>query len=273
MKYRISYAHIPNMGDLLNIHVLEKVFGVKIKQSKAVLCNVSAIGSGLGSFVYSDKLTRRIIQKISGSLLGDVHVWGTGFIRRSDDTNKFYRKNMIFHAVRGDLTRKRIEKMLKKKIDIPTGDGGLLSSMLLEKKPPQKYSLGIIPHFKEQDEEYFKVMQDQNKNSKIINLREDPIEVVKQIAMCETIISSSLHGLVVADSFGIPNKHVKVSDKLLGDGYKFDDYYSAFGLSSSTFDSRSNEVLTINKIIDDYNITTEMVEIKKKQLVESFPRL
>jgi pyruvyltransferase len=37
-----------------------------------------------------------------------------------------------------------------------------------------------------------------------------------------------LHGLVFADSLGVPNKWIYLTDKLAGGSFKFHDYYSVF---------------------------------------------
>ena len=39
----------------------------------------------------------------------------------------FFKRDMNFCAVRGELTRKAVEKMRKKRLDIPTADAGILA--------------------------------------------------------------------------------------------------------------------------------------------------
>jgi pyruvyltransferase len=43
---------------------------------------------------------------------------------------------------------------------------------------------------------------------------------------CKIVLSSSLHGLVLADSFQIPNKRIVLSNNIIGGDFKFKDYYS-----------------------------------------------
>ena len=49
-------------------------------------------------------------------------------------------------------------------------------------------------------------------------------KILNEILECEFLISTALHGLIIADSFNIPNRYMRVteSEHLL----KFDDYYS-----------------------------------------------
>lgn len=70
-----------------------------------------------------------------------------------------------------------------------------------------------------------------------------PISVLHDIARCEYILSSSLHGLVVADALGIPNAWILLSDKVHGNGFKFRDYHSAFNCSYESVALTGNETL------------------------------
>jgi pyruvyltransferase len=54
-----------------------------------------------------------------------------------------------------------------------------------------------------------------------------PKKFVKQIHECEYILSSSLHGIIIADSYGIPAYHIELSDKIIGGQWKFKDYYES----------------------------------------------
>ena len=96
-------------------------------------------------------------------------------------------------------------------------------------------------------------------NAKFINVKDDPIAVLTEIAQCRCILSSSLHGLIAADSFHIPNLHIVFSDRPLGDGYKFDDYL------------RVSAAPAITEIRDGWRIRPEQVEEKKRQMRAAFP--
>ena len=62
---------------------------------------------------------------------------------------------------------------------------------------------------------------------KAINPRDEPLKVVAEIGACRRIVTSSLHGMVVADAFGIPRR-VEISNVLRteteGGDFKFRDY-------------------------------------------------
>lgn len=277
MEYRIYYPQIPNMGDLLNKDMLESLFRIKIQRVNYGESNLSAIGSSLSHALYSSQLKVRMKQRIIRILKNDpFYIWGTGFISyNAHEDNKFRFRNIRVLSLRGNLSKNRVEKILGKKLSIPTGDGGLLVDRWIGENPPKKYHIGIIPHFREKDSPIISEMKKKYSDSVIIDLGKKPIDVVKEIASCETILSSSLHGLIVADSFHIPNKHILLypyGERMLGDGFKFADYYSSYGLKDNPIDVSTTNWPTIQSIIDDYCIEPSVVEKKKDEIFSVFPR-
>ena len=166
-----------------------------------------------------------------------------------------------------------VEKVLGKKLDIPTGDGGLLVERWVGYYPEKKYKVGIIPHFKEQEHPSVKKLLEGYEDTTLINLREDPKTVCEKIGECEYIISSSLHGMIVADSFHIPNIHITLNNGMFGDGNKFADYLSGFGVEHIPFDCEKGDIPSLQLVKDNYKISIEQVEQKKQQLFDAFPRL
>lgn len=267
----VYYAKVPNMGDILNVMIIEQLFGYKVKRHTFLTGELSAIGSGLGQFTLRDNPFLAFAERLAGRLFPTVAVWGTGFVCYKKKDTPFYRKDMRFAAVRGELSKARVEKILGKKLDIPTGDAGILASYLLKVPVRKKYKTGIIAHYKEQTDAAFQQMMEFYPDTLFIDVRQHPSAVIKQIAACECIVSSSLHGLIIADSLGIPNIHVKVTNNLLGDGFKFDDYYSAYHLPHTQVNINKDELPTIEWIKKHYPITKGMVDAKKQDMIMSFP--
>ena len=270
-KIRFYYAKLPNMGDLINPLVVNKIFGLDSKRHTFLTGELSAIGSGLENYLLSKTIKIKIPQLLSSLLFKEVHIWGTGFIREDINESYLYKRNTIFHALRGKLSKEKIEKIIGKQLDIPVGDVGLLADCLIDENPEKIYQVGIIPHFREQDDPMFSKLKENYNNSTIIDLTEDPIEVIKKIASCETILSSSLHGLIVADSFGIPNQHIYVSNNLKGDGFKFRDYYSAYNMNHEFIDLQKSQPPKISSIIQNYKMNKSEVDTIKKDLIHAFP--
>ena len=261
---KLYYAKLANMGDLLNVLIIEKCFGYKVERHSFLTGELCAIGSCLGQYTLHGSIPMRLRQRINGIIRPKVSVWGTGFINYTDCEGKFFKREMDFRAVRGELTRKNVERMTGKKLDIPTGDAGILADELLDERPEMVYDIGIVPHICDLSDPACRQLADSYPNSILINVKDEPLTVVKQIAQCRTLLSSSLHGLIVADSFHRPNRHLVFSDRPLGDGYKFDDYYSAYPVPHLICDIRTDRAPTVEEIEADYAITPSMVETKKK---------
>ena len=49
--------------------------------------------------------------------------------------------------------------------------------------------------------------------------------VVNKICKAKVVFSSSLHGLIFAEAYKKPAVWLKITDKIIGGNFKFDDYY------------------------------------------------
>ena len=87
----------------------------------------------------------------------------------------------------------------------------------------------MIPHVDDLDNPMIFDLASKYKDVKIIKLNKYKHwhNIIDEINQCEYIISSSLHGLIVADAYGIPNTWVEFSEKTLWQRFKFQDYYSS----------------------------------------------
>ena len=108
-------------------------------------------------------------------------------------------------------------------------------------------------------------------NSKFIDVQNETKQVLKEISQCKYIISTSLHGLIIADSYGIPNCWCEISDRILGERFKFHDYFSSFGTDRNFFDLRDG---TFPDIVKDFKCnfkSINQVYEKQKELISCFP--
>mgnify|MGYP000565758549 CR=1 FL=1 len=126
-------------------------------------------------------------------------------------------------ALRGKLTKYNLG--IKQAADIAMGDPALFVNDMMRLKP-KRSGIGIVPHYSDKTHPIINNLKN-IKNVKVIDVERCGSEVCHDIASCDFIVSSSLHGLVVADSFRIPNYRIKLFDNLKGGDFKFRDYASA----------------------------------------------
>lgn len=146
-------------------------------------------------------------------------------------------------AIRGPLSARGI------KGTYALGDAGLLADELIAVQEPI-YNLGIIPHWT--DNVLALDPRFKNFNPKIISPTDDPIKVITEIAQCKKIVSSSLHGIILADALGIPRR-IEIAPRMLthahqeGGLFKWLDYSASIGV---TLEIGLTQEINHNKIVE-----------------------
>lgn len=127
-----------------------------------------------------------------------------------------------FLALRGYLTKER----LGVRDPIPLGDPGILVSRR-RKHPGTTWTLGVVPHGRHTDHPMVAQLACRYpRDVVVINTAGRPGRVIDKISRCSTILSTSLHGLIVADSYSIPALWTQLKPDLYGADFKFLDYES-----------------------------------------------
>jgi autotransporter strand-loop-strand O-heptosyltransferase len=210
-----------NWGDILSKFLLEHFSGKRLKKDDvfyfddaAQMVNKNGKIVGIGS---SMKHVRP-----------NDYVWGTGCIDEyyvGDSPKKVY-------SVRGPNTR---ELLLNLGWDVPEiyGDPSLLFPKVYNPEIKKKYEYGLVPHYIDftSAEGLTAINRAESLGIKIINITAGIYEFVDQLLECKYILSSSLHGLIAADAYGIPNHRVKLTDLIYGGDFKYIDYYSSVNRS------------------------------------------
>lgn len=93
------------------------------------------------------------------------------------------------------------------------------------------------------------------KEYKIIDLTTNDVEgIITEICSCKKILSTSLHGIIVAQAYNIPALWIKKND-IGTDGFKFYDYFSSVGITQYEGFSNIDEILkspnSINTLFDE----------------------
>ena len=276
-KLDIFYCNIDNFGDQLNKIIFKKLLNIPTSYNE----NVSeAEILGIGSIL--DCLLAERNSSYYNNI--PIRVFSTGFHYETGENYWFknleipdkLNRNIKIYALRGKLTQKRCAQFTDVS-NIVLGDGGLLCSELIDKnKIVPKYDLGIVSHISESDNPIFEKIHKEIKNSVIINIKQEPMDFLKQIAECKAVISTAMHPLIVCDSLEIPNMWVTINDTNPGiPAYKFRDYYSVFDLEKIPYNLQENgfNEETIKLIYSEYNIPKDKLENIKRDLLLSMNRL
>lgn len=210
-----------NFGDDLSPAVVAAVTGRAVVHARLVEADVAAIGSIL------DRALRHRKWRLLRGRFSPLRLWGSGFISEGPQRSPW---GLAPLAVRGPLTRDRFALPA----DTPLGDPGLLFPDLLPARPPARHAWGVVPHYEDEASPLVDALCERLKAVRIPVSREDPLDTLRGIASCARIVSSSLHGLIAADAFGIPNWRVSFDHDLKGGDYKFRDYALPIGRTDYT---------------------------------------
>ena len=223
--------HPGNMGDIVTPVILRDVFGYECQYAHKPFTKPTLFGAG------------SIINQADGHTV----VWGSGAMRATDPLKRDAR----YLSVRGPRT---YEMLRSKRIPCPEifGDPALLLPEVYSPERDVRFEIGMIPHYVDYPKvngwyvnhkktgvppPHYKYPPPHGVKIRVIDiLNGNPLLVVAQMLSCEKIISSSLHGVIVAQAYGIPAVWVKHSDKLNGDGTKFHDYFESVGLKAECVD-------------------------------------
>lgn len=188
---------------------------------------VERLLAGLGSRI-ADKRpdTGRLFAV--GSILhlardGDV-IWGSGVNGKISEANHHFTK-LDVRAVRGPRTR---EFLLRRGITCPEiyGDPALLLPKLFPEL--SRYRTGIrdylvVPHMHDRAEVKAARLDPRHLLLPTVNW----VHFVRTILASRLVLSASLHGLIVAEAFGIPARLLRLSER--EPLFKYADYYNGTG--------------------------------------------
>ena len=189
----------PNFGDALTPWVLAR-YGITavhtpLSQARAV---------GIGS----------LVDQLPGDFEGVI--WGSGLLHEVE--TRLPQARAL--AVRGPLTR----DLLGLDEGTVLGDPGLLVGRHFSRSA-RRWRLGVVPHGLHHANPALERLV-RHTSVRTIDVRATPSVVMGQIARCGAILTTSLHGLIVADALGIPAVWTQLEPALWGGDFKFRDYES-----------------------------------------------
>jgi pyruvyltransferase len=208
--YLKQFSDVPNAGDVASALITSRISGEDVR-----VVGETPLGKpnlvGLGSILHwADK---------------NSIIWGSGFV---SDNLILPVKPQSVAAVRGMLTYERLRRQ-----GIPCaavfGDPGVFVADMFPRSETT-LPLGIVPHYVDAGDPF--VQRAREYGAEILDVLSPFEKFIRKLSACGKIITSSLHGLIFAHAYGIPAVWVKLSSRVVGDGFKFMDYYSSVGLKA-----------------------------------------
>lgn len=205
-----------NFGDHLSLKLIERIVGKPVREYKK----------------NGDKKERKLLA--IGSIISFANdndvIWGSGIKRKSLEKIKYNFTTLDIRAVRGPLSRQFI--MQNFNIEVPEiyGDPALLIPYFFpefKKKSNPQYEYLIIPHYSEEH------LFPKNLFPNVVYPTDPWDEVIDKITDSKFVISSSLHGIIVAEAFGIPARLLRIVTRK-EPLFKYRDYY--FGTGRMKYD-------------------------------------
>ncbi|HSX27003.1 MAG TPA: polysaccharide pyruvyl transferase family protein [Chlamydiales bacterium] len=194
-----------NFGDYLSVKLVERIVHSSLRTYKKKTKNPEKKLLAIGSILYFANQ-------------GDV-IWGSGLTPKRALLKDYTFTDLDVRAVRGPITRQFL--MQNFQIECPEiyGDPALLFPYFFpefkRKEFPSRDYI-VIPHYTERD-----LLPKTDPH--IIHPTDPWDEILEAILDSRFVIASSLHGLVVAEAYGIPARMLRISEREYF--LKFRDYY------------------------------------------------
>lgn len=203
-----------NFGDLIGPWLISLMTGKQVVNSKYL--NITHSTFTVGSII--EHATYFPNQRAT--------IWGSGLLRPLNNAQKIRKMRNAdldsFLAVRGMLTKKELSKLYSMDDNLPLGDPALLLPEFFLPSNLRVDNICIVPHFTHLH--LFEAIKD---SFNVINVMQYPQNVVNEIANAKVCISTSLHGVIIAQAYGVPWLLLRLEDQtLIGDMFKFSDFFS-----------------------------------------------
>ncbi|WP_146010735.1 polysaccharide pyruvyl transferase family protein [Halomonas heilongjiangensis] len=249
-KIPLTYwINTENFGDLLSPWLFQKMTGKEVVYSDGSENAYIAVGS--------------ILKRTTDNSI----VWGTGSF--GTESKRQVAKEARYLAVRGPLTR---TKVMNAGVDCPRvyGDPALLTPMYYWPDVEKKWEVGVVLRWSERKW----VKRNFGSGVKKIFLKTEDVEsVIKDMLSCKRIITSSLHGLIIADSYGIPSAWLESHTPKGGD-FKFYDYFLTVNKvrDSQSYDMDSGSLDLVN-LLGAFDFDERMINFDYEKLLDACPLL
>lgn len=212
-----------NFGDELSPLVVEALTGCRVVWAPPSRADLFAMGSILDFY-------------ISGGSRGLV--WGSGLRGESGASCIPDLSQAQIIAVRGPNT---LSKLGKPAGSVVIGDPGVLVTRLVRGRTSHRAGGKLLlPHFRWWGSQSGQgvIREYAKRGFAVVSPSMSPRRLVSRIRDADLLVTSSLHGIVVAHAMGTPVQQVSIADAAVGEpGFKYDDYFASISLAGSCVDA------------------------------------
>jgi hypothetical protein len=213
------WKQLHNFGDAMSPMLIEFVLKKEVVWSTVDVAQLIGLGSILNMAIH------KINTKQNTAAAQKSVIWGSGLMTPSYFPKK-QTESLSITCVRGYLTAACFEEKIPY-----LGDPGLLVRevypTLLRTEKVFKGCL-CLHHTQRINPVFLNMLE--SSGWKVISAgTNDFFDVINTIAKSEMVISSSLHGLIVADSLMIPNAWYLPTQIHIAPEFKFYDYFTSIG--------------------------------------------
>jgi pyruvyltransferase len=238
----------PNFGDLLSPWLVAQMTGREVVKAAEDRPHYVAIGS------------------ILGLASPQAVVWGAGSFGTEDPSR--FAEEATYTAVRGPLSRKRLTKL---GIEVPRvfGDPALLVPAYYSPKVEKTHRYGVLARWSEDRWREAGIGPD----VKLIDLGRTDVEgVIDDLLSCRYIVTGSLHGLVMADAYGIPSAWV-MTGTAEGGEFKFFDYFTTVNKLRNAQPFDFSQPVTAARLRGSLDFDSRPIRFDHRALLDACPFL
>lgn len=217
----------PNLGDDLSRVIVEHMLSLR--------------GLTLDTPVHGRKHLYAVGSIITAGIQ-DCTVWGSGVLFATM-LNRVKGRKLDIRSVRGPVSRIMLMDMGYEVPEVYGDPVIILPEIYMPANVEKKYKYGVIIH---KDQVFTSTADDdfvKRDDVLLIDIRtRDYKAFVDSVVSCEKIISSSLHGIIISESYGVPAlMHQPTVEPLL----KYCDWYYSTGRMTFPTAKHLEEVLTV----------------------------
>lgn len=249
------WTHTANFGDLLSPWLVGLLTGRPVTYGPADRTSYLAVGS------------------IVSEARRDSVVWGSGAF--GSEGKWGITPAAGYRAVRGPLTRSRLRNI---GLPVPRvyGDPALLAPLVYWPDVEKDAEVGIVVRWSES--RWTSAVA--GEGVKIIDLGSDDVTgTLRELISCRRILSSSLHGLILADAYGIPNAWLDSDggaggSRPAGGEFKFYDYMASVDkLRHAQSPSFGDGPIELGHLLDSLEFAGEPISFDHAALLDACPFL